>query len=311
MFMVIQVNQHLFLPMILSKKITLFAAVACLTTTLPAGVVVADFNDLPLGIMHFDKSKSPPLVESGIGFSDAAWMGATTITHIVDEDLTPPPSVNYRVEQIGPKRSFRAPLYSILETGERHHLLETGDRRNGRGLASELVGPIWISFLVKNEASDQAAGIDFNNRPPTVITPIRSSIVVEGSDLRILSFGNNMGDKKANVASLDSAAQGIKKAKVAPLGSAALILVSMNTKSKGYVNVWVNPDLSRGSSSLGEPVIKVLYSDFLGSARSIMSIGIQSYGTEEGASQIGGILDSVRLADGADAFQHVTGIRAK
>ncbi len=78
--MVIQVNQHLFTPMILSKKIPLFAAVACLTTTIPAGVVVADFNDLPLGIMHFDKSKSPPLVESGIGFSDAAWMGATAIT---------------------------------------------------------------------------------------------------------------------------------------------------------------------------------------------------------------------------------------
>ncbi len=214
----------------------------------------------------------------------------------MDKDLTPPPSVNYRVEQIGPKRSFRAPFYSILETGERHHLLETGDRRNGRGLASELVGPIGISFLVKNEASDQAAGIDFNNMPRIYITSIRSSIVVEGSDLRILSFGNNTVAKKANVA---------------PLGSAALILVSMNTKSKGYVNVWVNPDLSRGSSSLGEPVIKVLYSDFLGSARSIMSIGIQSYGTEEGASQIGGILDSVRLADGADAFQHVTGIRAK
>lgn len=258
--------------------------------SLPAAVVTADFNDLALGELRANQKNNQP-ANTGTGFGAPHWMSDTGIPRIVAGDLAPPASTNYAIKQTGPARSFQSLSYTIDNDT---------DRRQGRPLAEPLTGTVWISFLVKNADATQAAGLDFNVRPVAFSVPTATRIVVEGSTLRVFNAG------------------GVKAAEVAdavPLGQAALVLVrvdlggsEVNPKNE-HMRIWVNPVLKADPAALGAPTANMRDTGFIGANKAVTSLGLQSYSTKTGSGQVGGILDSVRLADGPDAYATVTGVK--
>lgn len=262
-------------------------AFAC-AAPLSAAEVVADFNDLALG----DPRASNPsqTANSGTGFSDAYWSVNTGILKAVAGDLVAPVATNHAVTQSGDGKSFQAPNYSVADAS---------DRRQARAIATPLTGVVWFSFLVYNDAADRSAGIDFNTSASNFGTAIGGRIVVEGGTLRVINAAN---------------VESVSLPGAVPLGETALIVgrIAIGASPAGpgndVINLWVNPVLTVKSSGLGAATWGSNNTNFLGSATRISVLGLQSYSTLTGPGQYGGVLDSVRLADGDTAYSDITGL---
>lgn len=255
---------------------------------LSAAVVIADFNDLVLGDPR--SSNVAQTANSGTGFSDAYWAVNTGVPKIVAGDLTASAGTNYAVSQSGNARSFQSTNYTIGDAT---------DRRQARTFSAPLTGVVWFSFLVNNAAADSAGGIDFNTATSNFGTTQPSRIVIEGTTLRVI-----------NAASVESASI----AGVSTLGETTLVVGRVDiggssvTVGNDVVNLWVNPVLTGLSADLGAATWGSNNTNFLGAATGVSILGLQSYSTLTGAGQNGGVLDSMRLADGADAYYDVTGL---
>ncbi len=276
-------------PHIAMKRLPLIVSVLSLgALPLSAAVVIADFNDLVLGDPRATNLDQTP--HSGTGFADAYWAVNTGVPRIVAGDLTAPAATNYAVVQSGNARSFQSVNYNIADAS---------DRRQARTLSTALEGVVWFSFLVHNAAADHSGGLDFNVSTSTFTTSVASRVVLEGTTLRVINAGS------AEAASI---------AGVSTLGQTALIVgriaigASSVTAGNDVMSLWVNPVLTESSVGLGAATWHSNNTNFLGTAESISILGLQSYSTLTGSGQNGGVLDSVRLADGDAAYFHITGI---
>lgn len=271
-------------------SLTVSLLIAGAAAPLSAAVVIADFNDMALGDLRSSNLNQP--ANTGTGFGDAYWAVNTGVPRIVPGDLTAPGATNYAIAQSGDARSFQSTSYTIADTT---------DRRQARTLSAPLEGVVWFSFLVNNAAADSAAGLDFNISTSTFGTTVGSRIVVTGTTLRVI-----------NAASVESAAI----SNIVTLGQTALVVgrieigASPATAGNDVLNLWVNPALTSASADLGAATWGSNNTNFLGTATGISILGLQSYSTLTGSGQNGGVLDSVRLADGTGAYFDVTGIAA-
>lgn len=258
--------------------------------SLSATVVIADFNDLAFGDLRSSNINQP--ANTGTGFGDPYWAVNTGVPRVVAGDLSAPAATNYAIAQAGNARAFQSTNYTIADAS---------DRRQARTLATSVGGVVWFSFLINNAAADSAGGIDFNTATSTFGTSVGSRIVITGTTLRVI-----------NAASVESAAI----ADVVALGQTALVVGRIDiggspvTAGNDVLNLWVNPVLTGMPGDLGAATWGSNNTNFLGTATSISILGLQSYSTLTGSGQNGGVLDSVRLADGADAYQDVTGAAA-
>jgi len=119
----------------------LFAVVAVSATRASATLVIADYNDLLIGVQQGQYG--------GTGFSATDdWSGTGTI-YVISGDLTAPAGTNYALTQAGNARS----IIGNWNDG----------RRNPRDLATALTGDtVWFSFLVQNQTDNSRGGISFN-----------------------------------------------------------------------------------------------------------------------------------------------------
>lgn len=271
------------------NRIRFLSSVAVLgALPLSAAVVVADFNDLALGDLRSSNVNQPG--DSGTGFSDAYWATNTGVPRIVAGDLSAPSGTNYAVTQAGNARSFQSTSYTINDAT---------DRRQGRTLATPLSGVVWFSFLVNNTATDRSAGLDFNVPTSNVGTTTVSRIVIEGTTLRVLNAGAVESASIGNAIMLGQTALVVGRIEIGASGV---------TAGNDVVNLWINPVLDGNPGNMGTSIWGSNNTNFLGSASSISILGLQSYSTLTGSGQNGGILDSVRLSDGANGYFDVTGI---
>ncbi len=254
-----------------------------------ASLVVADFNDLETGDMRASNPYQP--ANSGVGFGDAHWATNTAVPKIVFGDLVAPATTGYAVSQGGRPRSFQALNYTIPDDT---------DRRMGRALLpGGLKGSVWFSFLLRNPDASSAAGIDFNVPVEHTGTRQPSRIVIEGGTLRVF-----------NASLVESG----KREAIVPTGETVLVLGRIDIGGSGEragrdrLLVWINPVLTDRPAGLGPAALGFGNSDFLGGAAAITHIGLQSYDLGRGGGQNGGVLDSIRLADGPDAYWKVTGV---
>ncbi|HEY0946873.1 MAG TPA: hypothetical protein VGD81_16450 [Opitutaceae bacterium] len=273
-----------------SAVLSLAAFVA--TNQLQAATAAADFNDLALGPLMANQKNSQP-ADSGTGFKSPHWLSGSGVPRIVAGDLTPPASTRYSLKQPGTPRSFQATSYNLEGPT---------DRRQGRPLAEKLTGTVWFSFIVKNADATQAAGIDFNVAPQNFSIPTASRVVIEGSTLRVFNSGS---------------VQSVEVPDTVPLGKAALIVGCLDVAGSptnpgnDALRLWVNPVLGGEPASLGKPTVNLGNTSFVGSAKGIISLGLQSYNTGTGSKQVGGVLDAVRLADGDAGYAAATGAAAQ
>lgn len=236
-----------------------------------AGAVIADFNDNttgPLGAFNPGEGQG-----GGLGFlTDDVWANTGTI-EVIAGDLTAPAATNYAVTQSGTQQSTQGTF--------------TGGRHTTRAVESPLSGTVWFSFLLNQPTIDSRGGITFNQNASA---PGNPRIVATGTELR-LGLGPT----------LQAAGAG---ADLLTLGESALILGRLTIDSTGLaetLDVWVNPDVSGDASTLPAPDT-TLSEETPSLDSGITRVGIQSYS----ADTQGGIVDSLRLSDNANAFEVVT-----
>ncbi len=241
-----------------------------LSSPLSAGIVIADFNDLtpsPLG----DSSPGNGQ-EGGFGWlQNDSWANTNTIT-VVANDLTAPASTGYGVSQSENPQSIQGS--------------NIGGSQCTRALDTPLQGTIWFSFLLNQPTDASRGGITFNQNS---LAPANPRIVATGSEVRLA------------LATLQGAGQGADRLTA---GETALILGRLTIDDTGLedsLEVWINPDLSGGETSLPTPDTTIM-EELPTLDGGITRIGVQSYS----ADSQGGILDSLRLSDRASAFSDVT-----
>lgn len=255
---------------------------------LSATVVIADFNDMTLGDLR--SSNVNQTADSGVGFSDAYWAVNTGVPRIVAGDLSASLDTNYGVSQTGNARSFQSTNYTIADAT---------DRRQARTLSTPLTNVVWFSFLVNNAASDSAAGIDFNIATSTFGTTVASRIVIEGTTLRVINAGSVESASISNAITLGQTSLVVGRIEIGASGV---------TVGNDVINLWIDPVLTENSAGMGASTWGSNNTNFLGSGTSISILGLQSYSTLTGSGQNGGVLDSVRLADGDYGYFDVTGL---
>jgi len=216
----------------------LAAVVAVSATPTSAALVIADYNDLSLGVQQGQSG--------GTGFS-SAWGGTGTID-VISGDLTAPAGTGYALVQSGPGRSIMGD--------------HSAARQNTRALTSALTGDtVWFSFLVENQVQSgttngSRGGISFNQSgyspgPPRVQT-VGSSLWVNGSTVATNQFTAGQTALVLGRVTVDDA----------PGGPDAW-------------DVWVDPDVSNGPGGLGTPTAST-FQDHIGAA-GITRLGNVSY----------------------------------
>jgi hypothetical protein len=250
---------------------------------LAATEIIADFNDLNLGSLRASEGQ---LAGTGTGFTGTHWDGNTGVVGIVSGDLSAPVSTQYQASQSGTPQAFRDLTGQYVRTQTRSTA------------TINTTGTIWLSFLVQNTDATDRAGMNFVNSNVVSPAPTLRTIALLGSTLEVT---NNTGVLSSFPVT-------------APLGQTTLVLGRIRSQAgttAGFdaIDLWINPDLSNGLTSMGTPSVQIANIDFWGTATSTPRIGILSY---EGAdnvnnSTIGGTLDAVRVSDEGDGFFHATG----
>lgn len=255
----------------MKKRSLLLIALAF--SRLDAGTVNADFNDNtegPLGAFDVGLGQG-----GGTGWlTGDVWANTGTIS-VIAGDLAAPAATGYSVTQNPTSQSVQGTF--------------TAGRQTTRAVETALTGTVWFSFLLNQPSGDSRGGITFNQNGSS---PGNPRIVAVGTDLRIA------------LATLQPPGGG---ATLPAIAETALILGRLTIDNAGgadTLEVWVNPDVTGGPDAL--PVADTTLSEEAVSLDpGITRIGVQSYATV--ANPVGGIVDSLRVSDDANAFEVVTG----
>ncbi|HEY0944318.1 MAG TPA: immunoglobulin domain-containing protein [Opitutaceae bacterium] len=266
-----------FLPAVLGV-----AAALALASVNAAPSVVADFNDCAPGTLQPGKTNNQP-ADTGIGFSDPYWLGATAVPTIVTGDLTAPAATRYAATQSGAAQR----LQPRGATAQRQHY---------RGLAAPLSGVVWGSFLIQQtDTNTHKTGLTFNVAD---IDPLKKAgqgrLYAAGSSLLIHGWNETSPVLVTNcfVAATTS-----------------LVLFRLDSATK-QLDVWVDPVLPDSVAALSTGT--AAYSgtcDLVGSSGSIATIGVGGY-PDSGTAANCGYVDSIRLSSGAYGYYDVTGLPA-
>jgi hypothetical protein len=242
------------------------------TSPLGANTVIADFNDNfegPLGAFTVGDGQG-----GGVGWlSGDVWANTGTIS-VIPGDLVAPAATGYAVTQDPTSQSVQGTFSS--------------GRHTTRAVETPMNGTVWFSFLLNQPTSESRGGITFNQNASS---PGNPRIVATGSEMR-LGLG----------ATLQPGGGG---ANLLTIGETALILGRLSIDNTGLaetLDVWINPDVSGDSSSLPAPDTTLSEEAALLDT-GVTRVGIQSYS----ADGLGGIVDSLRVSDAANAFEVVTG----
>jgi len=255
-----------------------FLTLLAITTSAPAALVIADFNDNTAGQLSHATPGSGQA--GGTGFDPAAnntW-GNTGTIDAISGDLSAPVSTNYNLTQgAGGALSAQGDF--------------TAGRQATRALDFTLSGDVWFSFLLNQPTTNSRGGITFNQNG---FSPAEPRIVATGADLRI---------SLATIQPPGGGANG-----VFTFGRTALVLgrLSIDLAGDEVLDVWVDPNVSGGIGGLGAPSTSLTQQSTSLDA-GITRLGIQSYSSDNQ----GGIVDAIRLSDdpSADqAFADVTGV---
>ncbi|MGD1979365.1 MAG: hypothetical protein PVJ98_08235 [Akkermansiaceae bacterium] len=243
-----------------------------LSSPLDAGTVIADFNDNttgPLGAFIVGDGQ-----EGGSGWlTGDVWANTGTIA-VIPGDLTAPPATGYAVIQDPTSQSVQG--------------TSTAPRHTTRAVEEPMTGTVWFSFLLNQPTVQSRGGISFNQNGTS---PGNPRIVATGTEIR-LGLGPTLQP-------------GGGGADLLAIGETALILGRLTIDNTGLaetLDIWVNPDVSVGSSSLPAPG-NSLSEETTSLNPGILRVGIQSYS----ADGLGGIVDSLRVSDASNAFEVVTG----
>ena len=236
-----------------------------------AGTVIADFNDNttgPLGVFNAGEGQG-----GGLGFlTDDVWANTGTLS-VIAGDLTAPASTGYSITQDPTAQSVQGSFAS--------------GRQTTRAVETPLINTIWFSYLLNQPSADSRGGITFTQNASS---PGNPRIVAVGTETR-LGLG----------ATLQPAGGGTN---LLTLGETALILGRLtidNTGAEETLDLWINPDVSGDAASLPAPDTS-LTEETPSLDPGITRVGLQSYS----ADGQGGIIDSFRISDDANAFEIVT-----
>jgi len=253
----------------MSKLSLIFSALVLQQAS--AGTAISDFNDNspgPLGVFDIGAGQG-----GGTGWlTDDVWANTGTI-NVIPGDLTAPSSTGYAVTQAPTAQSAQGSSIPARQTT--------------RATEFPLLGTVWFSYLINQPSVDSRGGITFNRNASS---PGNPRIVATGTEVRL-----------GLAATLQDAGGGVD---LLTLGETALILGRVTIDSTGNpdtLDLWINPDVSGDSTSLPAPD-NTLTEETPIFDSGITRIGIQSYS----ADSQGGIIDSLRVSDAANAFEIVT-----
>ncbi len=244
-------------------------------------LVVADFNDCALGDMRAGVSSNQP-ADTGSGFGASYWQGGTGAVQVVAGDLQPAANLGYGVGQGGAAHSVQP--RGVTSATRRQQYRET---------AAALEGEVWGSFLIRQTDETHNTGLTFN---VASIDPLAKSgqgrLYVAGRALLVQGFTDTTA---------------ISVADKFVLNQTALVLFRLVTSTR-RLTVWIDPVLPAARSGL--PDATAAYDgacDLVGTNAAIGTLGAGGYPSGATASN-GGVLDSIRLSDGAAAYYDVTGL---
>jgi hypothetical protein len=181
--------------------------------------------------------------------------------------------------------------YSVVQAGTSQCVRTTSghDRRQARSLipVSGDGHDIWFSFLVRNTEPTDVAGIDFLNDAAFYTVAFTNNIYLHGQSLIVNGTATDVSSKSF-------------------INENTLIVGKLTLGSVAdpeALSVWINPVLS--SKTGLEAVAPEFHSDDLNWNISQLDVlGICSYDTREESSE-GGMLDAIRISNGADAFDFI------
>jgi len=249
-----------------------FPLIALAVTQLNAGTVIADFNDNtegPLGGFEVGTGQG-----GGTGWlSGDVWANTGTIS-VISGDLTAPASTGYSVTQDPIPQSVQGTFAS--------------GRQSTRAVETPLTGTVWFSYLLNQPTANSRGGITFNQNGSS---PGNPRIVAVGTEIRIaLSTLQAPGDGAVGLLTLEET---------------ALILGRLTIDNAGgaeTLEIWINPDVTGDPTTLPAPDTS-LTEETVSLDPGLTRIGVQSYSSDG----LGGIVDSLRVSDAANAFEVVTG----
>jgi len=238
-----------------------------------ATLVVQDFNDAAAGNLSG---------QSGIGTgAGAAWAGSSSLD-VVAGDLTPIASTNYAITQAGTAQS-------VTHDAQ----FNTSARKSTVALDTALTGSeIWVSFLVnQNGQSGGRVGVLFNQS--------NTSAGASPTNPRLFAIGDNIEAWMA----ADNEIEVIDTFNEA-FDNTVLVLAKIDYNPVGdeTLSVWVDPDVTALGAADGTVVSDWLDSD------GITSVSVQTYVGGGSQGDPTPFIDSVRLSDGSNAYQDVTGV---
>ncbi|MDR0352136.1 MAG: hypothetical protein LBI02_01845, partial [Opitutaceae bacterium] len=260
------------------------ATLTILPTDRGEAPVVADFNDYAVGNLNGAANDG-----KGIGFEGDRWSSGSAAVQVAEGDLDAPASTRYGAVQ--PVEAPFAPRSLWLNYA-------AGTRQQLRALASPLSGAVWGSFLVRNLAEDQIAGLTFNVSGAlgdNAETTAASWLYARGRALVVRAADRS-----------ESVAPG-----VFTLGETALVVFSYDTAAK-KLDIWVNPVLADDARAFTATVPPTLTSgaaplDLFGLDNRLATIGVV-FASRVTAIASANRLDALRLASGASGYYHVTGM---
>jgi hypothetical protein len=257
-----------------------------------AGTVIADFNDLNLGVIG--QIAGQP-ADTGIGFSESYWPFENDLIQAIAGDLLAPVGSNYISGQTGTGIALGHSF------GGRARRLQT------RAIVPIINNTIWVSALFSLSGSDAEGTINFNGGP----------IEAGGSaDLSpSISFGDNgtpgaVGfllpneDALANVVDFS---QRIDNA-VATDGMAHLLVVKIErADGDDTLSLWLDPLDVTSEASLG--VAALVHTGSYFSNDPITALGYEAVREDDPAGDPSGglaLLDNLKVSDAVNAFDVVT-----
>ena len=242
-----------------------------------SGPVIADFNDLTLGVLDGQAGGSGMLGDYTSGGS----------YDVIAGDLTYP---LYNLSQTGTAHSVQA----LLQSG--------GNGQASRALTDGLEGTIWVSLLGRTE--------DIRGRWGFGCNPDFLSNNATSNAFNMLIFNNNTETNTLMLRQGGTVLESITTA-ASTTGTVNLALMRIQIDAEGdneAIDFWFNPDVSAYTNeaeftSAVVPSLSYSSADLL---IDVTGISLISYGSTP--TYNGGVVDNFRMSGAADAFWQVTGV---
>lgn len=264
--------------------IPFYLAVCLLAVSLPPGGVRAAIIS-----EDFSYASSPLMNLSGGSGFNGAWGASTGASQLTS-----------RVRAVsGSDLSYSGGGYNITQAGSGYAFCDYNQFRGiNRYTASDLTGDVWFSALLQVASSSDHIGVQFNNHARPTYT---------GSDYAAGPYMIELSGTNLNVFYNSTSVSTIAVTD-ATLSQTHLLLgkwtVDNTAGANDRLQVWLDPaDLT----SLGTPVFDAATANL---GDNLYLVGIFGSGSSNvSANTINkGFVDAIRVADGTDAFNSVTGI---